>query len=178
MQKIVKFAGIGLTLALLAAPCFSQTEPARPAEEPTKYFRLDFVVKELEGGKVVNARDYSTSASTRVPDGGCSIRTGEKIPTQTGKEAFTYLDVGVNIDCNSLRVVGDQLALYVSADISGLVSDAPNGPGVISSQPVIRQNRWHATVLIPLRKPTTLFSSDGTTTKRQTQLELTATPIP
>lgn len=177
MQKLMKFARIGLTVALLAAPCFSQTEPAKAADEPTKYFRLDFVVKELEGGKVVSARSYSSVSSTGSRES-CSIRTGEKIPTQTGKEAFTYLDVGVNIDCDSLRVVGNQLALHIHADISGLVSDPPNGPGVINSQPMIRQNRWASSVIIPIGKPTTIFSSDGTTTKRQTQLELTATPIP
>ena len=175
MQKTMKFILVALA-AIVAVPGFGQTPDVKP-EEPVKYFRLDFVVKELENGKIVNARSYSSVASAGSRES-CSIRTGEKIPTQTGKEAFTYLDVGVNIDCNALRVVGNQLAFHVSADISRLVSDAPNGPGVISSQPVIRQNRWSSSAIVPIGKPTTLFSSDGTTTKRQTQLELTATPIP
>ena len=175
MQKAMKFIRIALA-AIVAAPGFAQT-PDVKSDEPVRYFRLDFVLKELENGKVVNARSYSSVSSAGSREIG-SIRTGEKIPTQTGKEAFTYLDVGVNIDCSSLRVVGNQLALHVSADISGLVSDPPTGPGITGSQPVIRQSRWTSSAIVTIGKPTTLFSSDGTTTKRQTQLELTATPIP
>jgi hypothetical protein len=43
--------------------------------------------------------------------------------------------------------------------------------------PTIRQNRWVSTVAVPLKKPTVIFSSDDLTSKRQMQLELTATPI-
>jgi hypothetical protein len=32
-------------------------------------------------------------------------------------------------------------------------------------------------VIVPLKKPTVIFSSDDLTTKHQMQLELTATPI-
>ena len=40
-----------------------------------------------------------------------------------------------------------------------------------------RQTKWGANVLAPLGKPTVIFSSDDLTTKGQTQLEVTATPI-
>ena len=45
------------------------------------------------------------------------------------------------------------------------------------SAPMIRQNRWTSNVVVPLKKPTVIFSSDDLTTKHQMQLELTATPI-
>jgi hypothetical protein len=178
MQTKMKFVWIGMVAALLAAPCFPQTAENKP-EEQTKYFRLDFTVKELEGGKVLTSRNYSTSLSNQRNDD-VSIRTGDKVPIVTGKEQVSYQDVGVNIDCNSLKLVGNELALHINANISSVVSDVQlKAPGEGSpGNPVIRNTSWGSTVLVPLRKAVTVFSSDGATTKRQTQLELTATPIP
>jgi hypothetical protein len=172
MQTKMKFVWIGMVATLMAAPCFSQTPENKP--EQTKYFRLDFTVRELEGGKVVTSRSYSTSLSNQKNDR-VSIRTGDKVPIVTGKEQVSYQDVGVNIDCNSLQLVDSGVALYINANISSVVADAQSsGPG----NPVIRNTQWGSTVLVPLKKAVTIFSSDGATTKRQTQLEMTVTPNP
>jgi hypothetical protein len=178
MHKTMKLLWIAMAAALLAAPCFPQSAENKP-EEPAKYFRLDFTVKELEGGKVLTSRSYSTSLSNQKGDS-VSIRTGDKVPVTTGKEQVSYQDVGVNIDCNSLKLVDNQLALHINANISSVVSDVQfKAPGENSlGNPVIRNTMWQTTALVPLRKAVTIFSSDGATTKRQTQLELTATPIP
>ncbi len=80
--------------------------------------------------------------------------------------------MGVNIDCRSIKGVQRDLALNVSVDISSMIQE-PTTPGY----PVIRQNKWTSNVIVPVKKPTVLFSSDDATTKRQMQLELTATPI-
>lgn len=178
MKRKMKFVWIAMIAALLAAPCFPQAAENKP-DDQTKYYRLDFTVKELEGGKVVTTRSYTTTLSNEKGDR-VSIRTGDKVPIISGSGQVSYQDVGVNIDCNSLKPVGTELALYINANISSVVSDvqdkAPGGgnPGL----PVIRNTSWGSTVLVPLRKAVTVFSSDGATTKRQTQLELTATPIP
>lgn len=164
-------------MALFAAEsCLGQSEGAKPAETPPpKYFHLDFVVKELESGKVVNSRAYSTTISS--PGIQSVIRSGSKVPVETGtKSGVTYIDVGVNIDCISAKEVQNGLALNVTADVSTIASDT--APATASRPPIIRQNKWNGNVLVPLRKATTLFSSDDVTTKRQMQLELTATPIP
>ena len=177
MKTSAKFSTIAVAIAMLAAPSFPQS-PNAPApavqvrqEEPAKFFRLDFILKELEGGKVINSRSYSTSASTRASDGGCSIRSGDKVGRSDGSGKISYIDIGVSIDCNNLRLVDNQLAIHLSVDISN-PSTEPH-PEV-----VIRENRWSATTLVPIRKAVTLFSSDSTTSKGQTQLELTATPLP
>jgi len=178
MQLKMKFVWMGMVAALLAAPCFPQTTENKPAE-PAKYFRLDFTVKEIEGGKVLTSRSYSTALSNEKGDN-VSIRTGDKVPIVTGKDQVSYQDVGVNIDCNALKLVDNELALYVRANISSVVPDVQlKTPGdSLPGNPVIRNTSWGSTVLIPLKKAVTVFSSDGATTKRQTQLELTATPIP
>jgi hypothetical protein len=169
----MKFVMIALAATLFGSSCFAQLQEPKP-DETAKYLRLDFTVKELDNGKVVAARTYSTISSAG-PGSVCLIRTGDKIPVQSEKGTTTYMDVGVNIDCNSLKIAGNQLTLHVTADISNQVTDPSKGP---EGLPVIRQNRWNSSVIVPLGKATTLFSFEGTTTKRQTQLELTATPIP
>jgi hypothetical protein len=177
MNKRLKFACIGMAAVLLASPCFPQNAENKP-DEQAKYFRLDFTVKELEGGKVLNARSYSTNLSNQKDVS--SIRAGDKVPVQSEKGQWTYIDIGVSIDCRNLKQVDNQVVVNVTADISGVGSDVPASAsdGSASRNPVIRQIKWSSTVSVPLRKPVTIFSSDGVSTKRQTQLELIATPAP
>jgi hypothetical protein len=157
-------------VTLMAGACFAQNEGAKPPEQQ-KYFHLEFVVKEMDSGKAINARHYSTTAATG--DVGCSIRTGSKVPTPAGgavaSTQYTYIDVGVNIDCRAPKEVDGNLVLSLVAEISSVAT--------ASSPPVIRQNKWNSTVVVPIGKPTVVFSSDDLTTKGQMQLELTATPI-
>jgi len=153
----------------LAATCLAQNT------EPT-FFKLDFVVKEVDAGKVLNSRSYSLIASTDrqfAP----SIRTGSKIPSVAGPNGqYTYLEVGVNIDCRYLKQMEQSLALQVTADVSSLTQEVPS-PSQTNDHPIIRQNKWSSEVVVPLRKPFLIFSSDDNTTKHQMQLQITATPM-
>jgi len=81
--------------------------------------------------------------------------------------------VGVSIDCYGIRETQTGLSVRVSADISSI---PPESTVPVSGQ-VIRQNKWKSYVIVPLKKPAVIFSSDDLTTKHQMQLELTATPI-
>lgn len=163
MRYFRKCAGI-LLAALLAGACF--------ADEPSKFYKLDFVVKEIDGAKVVNTRAYSMigSSSPKVTHG-YNIRTGGKVPYFTGKE-YIELFVGVDIDCMSLTEEPNGLSLWVGADISSVAESATK-----TDRPFVRQNKWASSVLVPIKKPTVIFSSDDPTSKQQMQLELTATPI-
>jgi hypothetical protein len=110
-----------------------------------------------------------------------SIRAGSKVPFAVGGQTsqFQYIDVGVNIDCRYIRELQRDLSISVSADISSVPSEsaAPTATGAAPPMPIVRQNRWSSLVIVPLRKPTLIFSSDDVASKRQMQLELTATPI-
>jgi hypothetical protein len=81
--------------------------------------------------------------------------------------------VGVNIDFRAIREVQRDLALSVSAEISSIPSES----GEVKPNPIVRQNKWDSSVVVPLKKPTLIFSSDDVSSKRTMQLELTATPI-
>jgi hypothetical protein len=162
-----------LISALIAGTCLAQSEKNK--DEPQKFYRLEFVVKEVGDGKVINSRSYSTMISTG--HSGDQIRVGNKVPVQTGNpspNAYDYIDVGVNIDCKSAREVEGQLALSVSAEVSNL---APGQTVANGSLPLLRQNKWNSDVLLPLRKPIVIFSSDDPTSTHKMQVELTATPI-
>jgi hypothetical protein len=172
MRNKTKLAVACGAILWTAGICAAQGESAKPAAEQPKYFHLDFVVKELDGGKVISARHYSTT--TAAGDYNCTIRSGNKVPVQTGGSGsdggqFTYIDVGVNIDCRSAKEVQGDLALSVTAEISTTVTTV--------KQPLIRQTKWSSNVIVPIGKPTVIFSSDDVTGKGQMQLELTATSI-
>jgi hypothetical protein len=65
------------------------------------------------------------------------------------------------------------LSFGIGVEISSLAE----GPSSPTDHPVLRQNRWSSTAIIPLRKTTLLFSSDNVDSKSQMQVEVTATPI-
>ncbi len=178
-----------LVLMMTPGAGFAQNQDASKTPESQKFYRLEFVVKEVEGGKVLNARAYVTTAAADLRESRTQIRAGGRVPYQTVTlgdssknpiSAFQYLDVGVNIDCSNIKELARGLSLFVSADISSVPTDN-GGPTTDSRGPVlaptIRQNRWSSVTIVPLKKPTLIFSSDDPTTKRQMQLELTVTPI-
>ena len=151
-------------IALLLACCL-----AASAQETPKIFRLDFVVKELDDNKLVSAKTYSTFMSTDERQKGALIRTGNKVSYSPSPGNTNFYDVGINIDCQKLQEVNGQLVVLVQAEITSL----PAGEAL----PLIRQNRWNASAVIPVGKASTLFSSDDQNSKRKMQLELTATPV-
>ena len=160
------------TILLSAGICAAQNDTAKPAAEQPKYFHLDFAVKELESGKLINVRHYTTTIATgESTPYTCSTRAGSKVPVPlAGQTGTTYIDVGVNIDCRSAKEIESSLAISVAAEISS--------PAPTSNPPLIRQTKWSSNVIVPIGKPTVIFSSDDVTTKGQMQLELTATAIP
>ncbi len=161
--------------AFLLSSCFAQTDKA----EESKFYRMDFTAKELEGGKVSNSRSYSMLVSNTTRG---SLRVGSRLPIQMGGQVggmvttnIQYYDLGVNIDCKLIREMGNQLALELSTEISSVAqSDASNSSNL---PPVVRQNKWSSNVVVPIGKATVIFSSDDPGSKRTMQIEVTATPL-
>jgi len=143
--------------------CFAQSADA--PKEPMKFYKLDFVLKDVEGTKVLSARNYSVVVSAQSAS---RIRAGSKVPIRSGT---TYQDIGTNVDCKDLLEAGNEISFDLKVEASSLLQDN-------DQTPVIRQNSWESHVIIPLKKPTIVFSSDDNTTKRALQFEVTATPRP
>lgn len=181
MRKTIVVSCFVLFVFTLASHTWAQDQakPAEPAKaaEPVHYYHLEMVVQELgTDGKPTNSRTYTTTVSTD-DRGSASIRTNSKIPIVTGSSAgntsFQYQNVGVNIDARGAREVGRQLSFNLTADISSVAENRDAN----LHEPIIRQNRWQAVVLIPVGKPSVVFTSDALDSRGSMQLAVTATPM-
>jgi hypothetical protein len=170
-------------IASVAQDAPAATEPAKEAAAPVHYYHLSFVVQEVGAdNKPVNSRVYTTTVST-APHSHSSMRTGSRIPIATGSYGgdeksmvntqFQYVDVGVNVDVNSVHEIDRQLVLDLSADVSSVA--AVSDPRL--HQPIIRQNKWQSVAFIPIGKSTVVFSSDSLDSKGNLQLLVTATQV-
>lgn len=160
-------------------------DAANPAPPPFHYYHLEFVIQELSADdKPVNSRTYSTTVSTDKMANYGQIRTGSRIPIITGTRTnangseksdaqFQYVDIGVSVDVQgNVREIDNQLSFNLVAEVSSLGSN----PGPLApNDPIIRQNKWQAPVLIPIGKPTVVFKSDDLDTKGSMQVTVKAT---
>jgi hypothetical protein len=156
-----------LLLTLACSLGFAQSADA-PKEMALRYYKLDFVVKDIDEGKVITARNYSIIVRNDNRNGDDQIRAGSKIPI--GADPSQFVDIGTNIDVGHVVDSGSGLSFHLSAEVSNILLESA------SPRPIIRQNRWTSNVTIPLKKATIVFSSDDNTTKHVLQLEVTATP--
>lgn len=180
-----KLAALMLAGIACASVSSGQDDQAKPFVPQLRFYRLEFVVKEFESDKVINSRAYTATVAANIRDNSAaSIRAGSRIPYSTSRgEApgtmvstqFNFYDIGVNIDSREARELpSGQLTLNVSVDISSLII-AKEQTG--SLPPAVRNTKWSSLVVIPVKRPTTIFSSDDPSGNRKMQLELTATPI-
>jgi hypothetical protein len=159
---------ISALLALAMAVGVAFADDAAPA----KNYKLDFVIKEVEGTKVLNSRSYSMVISNRDRS---NIRAISKVPFANKQGASTevqQISVGVSIDVRDVKEVDGRLLFATSVEISAVAGD-----GTAQATPIIRQNTWGSTVVAAFKKPTLIFASDNTDSKRQMQVELTAVPF-
>jgi len=187
MRKITLYCCLLFLIPALGNKAFAQDSPkpqnaAKAPETPVHYYHLEFVVQETGADdKPTNSRSYSTTVSTDPHENG-SIRAGVRIPIATGTEnaasalvntQFQYIDVGVNIDTRSVQEIGRSLSLYLTAEVSSVSTSSD--PSL--HQPVIRNNRWQAAILIPIGKPAVVFTSDEFDRKGSMRMVVTATPM-
>lgn len=136
--------------------------------QPQSVYRLDFVVRELEGDRKINSRSYSMSA--RNNDWG-RIRVGSSIPVKTGENTFQYKDVGINIDCR-LEERESGAMLNTTFESSSLAA-----PEEKIANPVLRQVRLSEESLVTAGKPTVIGKLDDVATNHRFEIEVTATKV-
>jgi hypothetical protein len=165
-----------LALVAFAGYLTAQDAPAKHDESPDRYYRLDFVVKDVQDGKLLDSRNYFAfiSNSTRGGRPTTSVRAESKVTLRAGSD-YREFDLGTGIDCGYRADTKDTLGLNVNVDVTSLVPGEDKS--VTNPIPIVRKNRWQSDLSVTLRKPTTIFSSDDVSSKRKLQIELTATPI-
>jgi len=187
MRKTALFCSLLACILPFGQKTFAQDttkteDAAKTPEPPIHYYRLEFVVQEVSpDGKPVNSRSYSTTVVTNSEHASV-IRVKTNVPVAVGafvegaplaNTQYTYQSVGVEIDVRNAREIGRLLTLSLTADISSLGGSAT----VVTNfhEPIIRQNKWEAAVLIPIGKPTVVFNSDDLDNKGSMQMLVTAT---
>lgn len=171
----------------------SQSSPTATEQHKAaapEFFRLTFVLKELNGKKVIDSRSYMTEISattfgrkSSIPwDTHRSIRAGDRVPSSNKPGAqYQYLNIGTDIDCSHPLLIGHRLAMQVTASISGLAKlaqyESSTGPTQLPVHPIFQNNRWNSEVLIPIGQPTVLFTSEDPASTRNMELDVTATPL-
>ena len=180
MRKMILFASL-LLASLSCIPASAQDnqspQPTDKTSAAAHYFHLIFAVQELgTDGKPINSRSYTTTVSTDRRDS--SIRTTSQVPVPTGIVAgnntqYTFVDVGINFDVHEVSEIGHQLALHVKAEVNSYLP--AEKPADITA--VRRHNQWESSLLIPIGKPTVIFTSDALDGKGAVQVVATVTPI-
>jgi hypothetical protein len=162
---------LSLCAILLAStvPLLGQEVMTPKATAPRHFYKLNYVLKEFDEGKVVNQRDFVVTVSTGDRYSS-RLRAGSRFPVRDEGKT-NYVDVGVNLD-NRLEDLPDGLAMDVNAEISSPANDPANTGGA----PVIRQVRTNAQAVVPLNKPFVLFNVDEPSSRHRFELDVTAVP--
>jgi hypothetical protein len=177
-------AAAALVMALIVAVEVRQTsaqesagaKAAPGATEPSRSYRADFSVNEIEDGKKVNSRQYSMNLTAGDHN---DIQIGTRVPFEQKPGEFTYLDVGTSLSCRlrdraDLAGLGNDVLLNVRSEISNFAAPEQQGQNV---RPLLRQMKIEASTVAQLGKPMVVGSVDDPNSKRQFQLEVTVTKL-
>ena len=162
-----------IALCAMLFPMYARAQdkfnPDKPAAAEPEHFKLSFRLMQANAdGKIVNSRNYSMIVAAAGPQRAQSIRTGDRLPAMGN-----YIDVGTNIDTNDEHVLDHALSLRVDVESSSaLKSENP-----ATALPLVRHTTWGSQVVVPLDKPTIIFTADNVSDTGKTELELTATEV-
>ncbi len=158
---------IFLLAAILAAPLCAQ--PQRDV------YKVDFTVRDSgdAGGKTGRKYSMMVNAGTKGV-----FKIGNRVPVTTGSPGtgqntqFTYVDVGVNIECTVQDAGGGKAAMRGDLDLSTAITQDKPAPA-----PTISQIRISFDTALPQGKATPVASFDDPVTSRKFDLEATITKV-
>jgi hypothetical protein len=156
-----------LMAVALAAPLCAQ--PQRDV------FKVDFTVRDSgdAGGKT--GRKYSMLVYGGTKG---TFKIGNRVPVTTGpggvgqNTQFTYVDVGVNIECTVQEAASGKIALHGDLDLSTAITPDKPAPA-----PTISQIRMSFDTAIPPGKATSVASFDDPVTSRKFDVEAVAAKV-
>lgn len=188
-----------LFVLALAGTLLAQQPPKDTADQPPKdqsakkevlagqngmtenFFKLAFVIYELDDGKRTNQRDYMMIG--RTDNQPSSIRVSTRVPIYTevkgNDKQYTYIDAGLRINCSLKEQVDRRLQFHCDIELSSFVrpeqiaSSGTAGPAA----PVLRTTRTDSWALLTLGKPAILNTVDDINSTKRMQIEVTATRL-
>ena len=151
----------------------AQSQPQAQAESarPVHSYHLDFSLNELEDGKKVNSRQYSTDVSTA--GSAAHIQAGTRVPFVKAEGSVDYLDVSTRISVGHVVERDGALSIDFGCDVQSLAPAQGSGP----SAPVLRTLSMTGVATLTVGKAAVVSVADDPNSKRQFQLEVTATQL-
>jgi hypothetical protein len=142
------------------------------AEKTASAYRLDFSVNEMEDGKKINARQYSMNLNANESN---EVKIGTRVPVEMKQGEMQYIDVGTRIWSRVKERENGLLMVTVRSEITNFA--IPEQASRTNSMPLLRQMQIEASTLTGTGTPTVIGSVDDPNSKRQFQLEVTATKL-
>jgi hypothetical protein len=146
------------------------------------FFKLAFVIYELDDGKRINQRDYMMIG--RTDNQPSSIRVSTRVPIYTevkgNDKQYTYIDAGLNIRCSLKEQVDRRLQFHCDIEMSSFVRPEQIAGAVGKAgpeAPVMRTTRTESWALLTLGKPAILNTVDDINSTKRVQIEVTATKL-
>ena len=151
----------------------AQDKPVdKPREDrPLSFYKLEFALRELQDGKLINTRNYSMTVENG--DRG-NVQVGARVPVNSGDKGIQYMEVGTNINC---RVVGKEnfASLNTVVEVSSFA--LPEQSQNSSTPPVLRQLRANMAAVVPENKQTIIGSIDDANSTKRYEIAVTATKL-
>jgi hypothetical protein len=158
-------------------PAKKDTAEIPDAKAPDSFYKLSFVLYEMEDGKRVNQRDYTMIGKIMGPPARVSIMT--RVPIYTEEKKMTYIDAGLSLNCTLREHTGGKLQALCDADISGFVrpEQLPEGRATGVLAPVLRSTRTSSSTVLSPGKAAIITSVDDINSTKRMQIEVTATKV-
>jgi hypothetical protein len=138
-------------------------------------YRLEFKISETADGK----KTSKTYTLLTEPKQKGKLRIGSKVPIKTSETksetAYTYTDVGKNIDCLIRSESEHTVSVGLAIEVSTVATDEHVGAGSAPTSPVIDGVHVETNVTLQLGTPTVVSNFQDPVTKRDFQIEATAT---
>ena len=142
-------------------------------------YKVDFTIRDTgdAGGKT--GRKYSLLVNRGVKT---VFKVGNRVPVATGGTSggtlvntqFTYIDVGLNIEC-TVNEIGPKFDVHADLDIStAVMPDKSPNP---ANAPTISQIKLNLDTTVVAGKPTLVASFDDPVTSRKFDLDVTITKM-
>jgi hypothetical protein len=151
--------------------------PGLVAHAQDKPYKVDFTIRDTgdAGGKT--GRKFSMLVS---PSHKTTFKVGNRVPVVTGSASqggnvqFTFVDVGINIDC-SVSDINSNLTVHADLDISTAVM--PEKGANAPPNPTISQIKLSLDTALAPGKPTVVASFDDPVTSRKFDVDVAITKM-
>lgn len=160
----MKCKAASLALVLLAVLCARAQEKPAPEKEtgentPPVALTVQVVFSEFEGERKISSLPYTIPVNATARERGsrpARVRMGIRVPITSGENAFQYMEVGTNIDCQAHQLAGGRFELDLNVERTSVYSAAekkpvewtPNEPMAIAAQPIVRHYKAEMVLMI------------------------------